>query len=167
MKRLIFAIIAIALCFASSNSFAQKSKTFKKVADLYETQKTQFFVDVFALSKTGVAMTATAKADMDKLLFEAYLIDFAAWAKFTQKHEGEKPFKLKLKGSKEFDPEAKEYIAQFKLIQAELVEKRLIWTLAELKAFLTKEKLQMYIDPITTKFKDRTEALLSKINSSK
>ncbi len=161
-------IVIMIVLLAATGTYAQKaSKSFKGIANLYNTQVEIFLAEVFELQKTGLVMSATAKAELDQKIYEAFLIDFAKWAAFTQKYEGGKKFDLKLKGTKDFEAESKEYLAQFKLIQAEFVKERLIWTEAELSKVLTIEKLQKYIDPVTKKFEDRTKALFTKLVNNK
>lgn len=163
MKKII--VILIVLCVATGSSFAQKkSSSFKGIINLYEKQVDRFFVDVFELSKTGVEMSQEAQTEMEEKIYQAFLSDFALWAKWTKKHHGTKSFILKLKGTKDYETESREYQAQFKIIQAEFVDERLIWNKDQLSKVLTKEKLQQYITPIMEKFADRTEKLLLKIN---
>lgn len=152
------------LCVATGSSFAQKSSTFKGIINLYEKQVDRFFVDVFELTKTGPEMAKEAEIEMDEKIYQAFLSDFALWAKWVKKHHGEKSFVLKLKGTKDYETESKEYEKQFKLIQQNFVDERLIWDKKTLSKVLTKEKLQEYITPVTEKFADRTTKLLTKIN---
>lgn len=159
-------LILIALCAVASSGFAQKSSSIKKIGHLYETQVATFLVDVFELTKTGPVMAATARADMEEQIYQCFISDFAAWAKWTQKHEGDKPFVLKFKGIKGYETESTEYLTQFKKIQDEFVDKRLTWTEEELPKVLTKERLQKYITPVADKFETRTTNLLAKLKSS-
>ena len=163
MKKII--VIWLVLCVATGSSFAQKkSPSFKGIINLYEKQVDRFFVDVFELTKTGPEIAKEAQIEMDEKIYQAFLSDFALWGKWVKKHHGEKSFVLKLKGTKDYETESREYQNQFKLIQADFVDERLIWNKDQLSKVLTKEKLQQYITPIMEKFADRTEKLLLKIN---
>ncbi len=168
MKRLI--LFGIVLAFAINSGFAQKTSTFKKIGKLYEYQLKTFFIDVFELTKTGSEMAASAQAEMEEAIYQAYLSDFALWAKFSQKYQGEKTFVLILQGAKEYEKkyetESNEYLIQFKKIQDEFVDKRLIWKKDELSKVLTKESLMPYITPVVTKFATRTEQTLAKLKST-
>lgn len=165
MKRLTF-LLGIVLVFAISSGFAQKSSSFKKIGKLYETQEKQFFVDVFDTTKTGAVMLAALRTEMDSLVYECFLADFMLWAKFTQKHKGEKKFILKFRSAKEYETESNEYFNQFKRLQDAFVDNRLTWTESELKKFLTKQRLQEYITPVTNKFETRITSLLAKLRSN-
>jgi len=148
------------------STHAKKSSSFKKISKLYEQQTKTFFVDVFDMVRTGPEMAATANAEMEEMIYQCFLSDFALWAKFTKKNQGGKKFLLKLKGTKKYSNEATEYISQFKKIQDEFVDNRLIWKQDELAKVLTKEKLIKYIQPIVEKFAKRTEDNLAKLKSS-
>jgi len=165
MKKKIFFIIVILCTFGITTSFAQKkSSTFKGIINLYEKQVERFFIDVFELKKTGPEMAIEAKKEMEEKLYRAFISDFMLWAKWVKKHQGEKSFVLKLKGTKKYETESGEYLNQFKLIQQNFVDERLIWNKEKLSKVLTQEKMQPYINPVVEKFRDRTNALFLKIN---
>lgn len=153
------------LCIATGSSFAQKkSSSFKGITTLYEKEVDLFFTDVFAVQKTGIEMDTTSRKKMEVEIYDAFISDFYLWAKWTKKYHGEKPFELKLKGTKEYETESTEYLKQFKLIQANFVKERLIWSEEELKKVLTQERLQPYITPVVKKFADKTTKMLNNIN---
>jgi len=163
MKKLMF-VLAMMLCFVASNGFAQSSsKSFKGVTETYKIQMKQFFVDVFELQKTGEVIETTMKDELEIKIYEAMLVDFASWKAFSCKHQGDKKFILELKSIKGFEPEAKEYINQFKAFQKDFVTNRMTWTESELALVLTKEELQKFIDPVMKKFEDRTKKLFEKL----
>lgn len=163
MKKIIF---LIAVMCVSMSTYAKKTSSFKKISKLYEQQTKIFFVDVFDMVRTGPEMAATAQAEMEEMIYQCFLSDFALWAKYTKKHQGEKKFVLNLKGSKKYSNESTEYVTQFKKIQDEFVDNRLTWKQDELAKVLTKEKLMKYITPIVEKFAKRTEDNLAKLKSS-
>ena len=162
MKKIM--LIVIVLCITIGSSFAQKSTSFKGIKNLYEKEVDLFFINVFAVQKTGIEMDTTLRKKMEVKIYDAFITDFYLWAKWTKKYHGEKPFELKLKGTKEDETESTEYLKQFKLIQANFVKDRLIWTEEELKKVLTQEKLQAYINPVVEKFVEKTIKMLNNIN---
>lgn len=168
MKKVIF-IPTILLCLLTTSSgFAQifgqrPSKSFKEVTATYNLQVKQFFIDVFELQKTGEMIETGMREELEKLIYEALLVDFNSWKEFTLKHQGEKKFILELKNTKGFEPEAKEYVNQFKNFQKNFVNNRMTWTAAELTNVLTKDELQEFIDPVMKKFEDRTKKLFEKL----
>ncbi len=163
MKKLIF-VLAMMLCFVANDSFAQSSsKSFKSVTETYKIQMKQFFVDVFELQKTGETIETQMKEELETKIYEAMLVDFASWKEFSCKHQGDKKFILELKNIKGFEPEAKEYVNQFKNFQKDFVNNRMIWNESELAKVLTKEELQKFIDPVMKKFEDRTKKLFDKL----
>ncbi|HMS90923.1 MAG TPA: hypothetical protein PKC87_01785 [Candidatus Absconditabacterales bacterium] len=163
MKKLT-CILSMMLCFIASNSFAQSaSKSFKEVTATYNLQVKQFFIDVFELQKTGEVIETTMREELETKIYEAMLVDFASWKDFSIKHQGDKKFILELKSIKGFEPEAKEYVNQFKNFQKDFVNNRMTWTEAELAKVLTKEELQKFIDPVMKKFEERTKKLFEKL----
>lgn len=162
-----FVILTMALMVVGTiNTYAQTSKSMTRIRNLYETQVDRFFIDVFELTKTGLEMDTIARAEMEEQIYQCFLSDFAMWAHWTQKYEGEKPFVLEFKGIKGYETETTEYLNQFKKIQDEFVDQRLTWKKEELPKVLTKERLQKYIDPVAVKFETRTKNLLTTLKST-
>lgn len=166
MKKVIILLASALICLNISNIYGQKSASFKKIGNLYEQQTKIFFVDVFDLVKTGPEMAVAAQTEMEEMVYQCFLSDFALWAKHSKKYQGEKKFVLTLKGTKEYQTESTEYMNQFKKIQDEFVDNRLTWKQDELVKVLTKERLMKYITPIVEKFVKRTENNLTKLKSS-
>ena len=163
MKKIIF-LMTIVLCFAVSNSFAQKkTNTFKKIEHTYEKQTMWFFKHVFLQEKTGKDLDTTIRDIMEKRIYDQMIRDYWHWAKFTRKHETEKKFELKLKHTKSYETEAAEYITQFKLLQKDFVDERLVCSMDQLSKILTPEKLQPYIDGVMKKFENRTKTMFLKL----
>ena len=165
MKRLTF-LLGIVLVFAVSSGFAQKSSSFKKIGKLYEQQTKKFFNEVFDSTLTGSEMAAAARSEMEDMVYQCFLNDFALWAKYSKKHQGDKKFVLTLSRTKEYEAESNEYMNQFKKIQDEFVDNRLKWEKDELSKVLTKERLQEYINPVVAKFETKTTSLLGKLKST-
>lgn len=150
----------------NNDEINKKSKGFQRVTKTYERQLKTFFVKVFDLTETGDSIYASIRREMEDEIYEAFLSDFAQWASACKKHQGSKRFKLELiKKGKGFETEGAEYLKQFKLIQNDFVDKRMIWKQEELEKVLTKEKLQKYITAVMTKFADRTATTFQKLKT--
>jgi len=163
MKKITF---ILALCFALGNINAQKpSKEFKTVVKTYQKQTKWFFEEVFALQKTGPEMDTTTRGVMETAIYQAFLADFSNWAKFVRKNQGEKKFSFTIKPIKGFEAEGNEYQNQFKKMQNQFIDERLIVNKEELEKTLTKEKLQPFIDGVLKKFADRTKKMIEKLKA--
>jgi len=103
-------------------------------------------------------MDSTMRKTLNDVITTEFTSAFTKWGKFVIKNEGETPFKLKLKGTKGFETESEEYHLQFKKLQTEFINKRLIWKKDVVEAFLKKENLQPYVDAVIKKFEDTTKA---------
>ncbi|MEI7919874.1 MAG: hypothetical protein WCH65_07050 [bacterium] len=161
-------LLVVALCVALCNiqADAQKaSKQFKTVVKTYQKQTKWYLEETFALIKTGPEIDTTIRAIMESVIYESFLSDFANWAKFIKKCDGEKKFNFKVKPIKGFETEGSEYINQFKLLQKQFVDKRFIVNKEDLKKILSKEKLQLFIDEVMKKFEDRTKELIEKLKA--
>ncbi len=163
MKKIIIMVIAVIV--SHSITIAQKpSKTFKKISKCYEAQVDSFLDEVFKLEKTGAEMDSTARKELEKTIYDAFLEDFFTWAKFSQKYKGEKKFDFKIKRINKFENETNEYASQFKKIMDTFKAERLIITDKEqLAKLLGKEKLKIFIDSVIKKFQDRTYNLFKKL----
>lgn len=175
MKKVIF-IILIA-CFTASSGYSStftdffglgkpRTNSFKKMRHTAEKQEKWAFKKVFKQELTGEEMFATMRAIMENRIYREMIKDIRFLAKFTKKHQTKKAFELILKHTKGCEKESAAYKMAFNQFLTDFVGNfddkdnalsgRLKWGSADVGQFLTKEKMQPYIDIVMAAFEKTT-----------
>ena len=171
MKNLIVYLVGALICVGVNTSVQaqKKSETFVTVTDAFKTSiesyETRFFTNFFELKKTGAEILSDSAilADVEKKLFDAFILEFNSFKTFSLENKGEKPFKYKYKKVRGFEEEQKEFVKQIGLLINDYKNNRLTWMKAELTKQQTMEMMRTYITPVVDKFKKKISNLQKKV----
>jgi len=176
MKKAIFLILIA--CFTTSFGYGSsigdwfkgspKSKSSIHMSRKYEKEMKKFVKSAFRQELTGGQMDTIMRATMEEKIFRQILKDYKKTAKWARKHmtkrNNKERFDFQVRVPKGYESESAVYVAQYKKFITDFVGDpskptgRLGWNNKEVSEFLTKDKLQPYINVVMKALEDKTVA---------
>jgi|GEM_PF-6036748 len=180
MKKVIFFMLIV--CFTASSGYSsgigdwlkgpKKSKSTVKLRRCYERELNKFVINAFKQELTGGQMDTNMRIAIENKIYRQMLKDYKKTKKWAKKNLTKRNIKNKfdfqVRSPRGYETEATVYATQFKKFITDFVGDpvktgRLSWDDKEVSEFLTKEKLQPYIDAVILAYENRTIANFKKL----